>query len=264
MLIVRSSCFDIIRFEPRVARTRFSNSPFRLQDDVMRQLLIVAACVSLAACGRTDDDSDGGAGRAQSAPASAVASTGGSPGSMPKAVADVGTHGENLYDHARKRDWVNAVIAMDSLEQSAQALQPDESAQLRAVLDSLRPAVAGRRRDDAIRLSNAVTRIGAALTERYQPSTPADIVRLDYYGREIEIQAARKNLGGLRVTAADLVRTWDAVKPQVLARGGVVAAARTDSLVASLNEARTPADFARLATPILDVVDELEKAFAKK
>ncbi len=36
-----------------------------------------------------------------------------------------------------------------------------------------------------------------------------------------------------------------------------------DGIVARLTTARTPRDYARLATPVLDEVDSLERAFAR-
>jgi multidrug efflux pump subunit AcrA (membrane-fusion protein) len=101
------------------------------------------------------------------------------------------------------------------------------------------------------------------LTEAYNPKMPADVVRLDYYGRELEIWAARNDLGRITTTRDALRRTWHAVKPNVISHGGAAAAARTDSLVARLDSAKTAKDYAQVATPFLDVVDELEKPFEK-
>ncbi len=182
---------------------------------------------------------------------------------VPAAVADVGTHGEDLYDQAKASSWTKAGQIMDSLSQSAAMLKPDERAQLSGTLDSLTRAIAAHQRAAALEGANHVTFIGAKLTEAYHPKMPADIIRLDYYGRELEIWAAQKNLAKLTSTTADLKRTWDAVKSNEISHGGTVPAAKMDQLVARLAAAKSVGDYAKLATPILDLVDELEKPFEK-
>ncbi len=182
---------------------------------------------------------------------------------VPAAVADVGTHGEDLYDQAKAANWDKATAILDSLNRSASALTAAERSRLRGVLDTLQRAVAGHQRDASVEAANRVTFIGAALTETYRPKMPADIVRLDYYGREIEIWSARNDVNKLSSVSADLRRTWEAIKPSVVSHGGAAAAARMDALVGRLAAAHTSADYKKLATPILDLVDELEKPFEK-
>ncbi len=182
---------------------------------------------------------------------------------VPAAVADVGTHGEDLYDQAKASSWPKARQIMDSLNRSASMLKPDERAQLTGTLDSLTRAIAAHQREAALEGANHVTFIGAKLTEAYHPKMPADIVRLDYYGRELEIWAAQKNMAKLTATTADLKRTWDAVKSNEISHGGTTPAAKMDQLVARLDAAKAVGDYAKLAIPILDLVDELEKPFEK-
>lgn len=180
---------------------------------------------------------------------------------IPTAIADVGNHGEDLYDQIKASNWTRARIIMDSLDTSAKALSAGEHAQLAGVLDTLRRAITNHQRQTAIVAANRVTFLDAKLTEAYHPKMPADVVRLDYYGRELEIWAAQKNMAKLASTSTDLQQTWARVKPLELSHGGAAAAARTDSLVARIAAARTPAEYSKVATPFLDVVDLLEKPF---
>jgi hypothetical protein len=232
----------------------------------MRKTIIIGAAVALlGACGRTDKsasvgsntDSAGGA----VAAATPTATTTDSAASA--VVAAVGTHGEDLYDQAKLGDWTKAQAIMDSLDASARGLKGNENAQITGVLDTLRGAISAHKRDAALEASNRVTLVAATLSEPYHPKTPADVVRLDYYGRELEIWSAQKNMKKLAETAADIRRTWDAVRPAVVSAGGDKAAATTDALIVRLTAAKSPADYAKLATPFLDVVDELEKPFEK-
>ena len=171
---------------------------------------------------------------------------------VPTAVAAIGTHGEDLYDQVKAANWSAATVILDSLDSSANALKPAEKAQLADLLVALHSAVAARQQRLAIVAANRVTFVGAGLTEAYHPVMPAEIVRLDYYGRELEIWAARNDLPRLRTTATALGKSWDAIRASEISHGGAAAAARTDSLVAQLHSATTATGYARLATPILD------------
>jgi hypothetical protein len=231
-------------------------------------ILSIAIATSVVACSKSNGRVDSASGISASKPAAnaeiaeRVADSTQTAG-VPAAVAEVGTHGEDLYDQVKAASWSKAAAIMDSLDRAVSSLKPDERAQLSGVLDTLRSAIAAHRKETALEAANRVTLIGAKLTEAYHPKMPADIVRLDYYGRELEIWAARKDMARLASTAAELRRTWEAVKPIEISNGGAAAAARTDSLVTRLSAAKSPADYAKLATPILDVVDELEKPFEK-
>lgn len=238
----------------------------------MRISILPLVLLAAAACGKADHNATaGGTGAstaAMSRPAASAelserAADSIQAAGVPTAVADIGTRGEDLYDMAKASDWTKARAIMDSLSRSVSALTPEQRAQIAKPVDSLRNAIAAQQRQAALVAANRVTYVAAGMTEAYHPKMPADIVRLDYYGRELEIWAAQKDLGKLQGTAADLRRTWDAVKPTEISHGGASAAAKTDSLVARLTVAKTVADYARLATPILDVVDELEKPFEK-
>lgn len=52
------------------------------------------------------------------------------------------------------------------------------------------------------------------------------------------------------------------MKAKIEAKGGTKEAAVFDGLVVKTEAAKTPADYAKLAAPILDEVDNLEKVFA--
>ena len=66
-----------------------------------------------------------------------------------------------------------------------------------------------------------------------------------------------------RATVAGLRQNWDSVKAAVRAKGGNAEAQKFDALVAQAEAAKTPEDFAKVAKPILDEVDNLEKVFTK-
>lgn len=114
-----------------------------------------------------------------------------------------------------------------------------------------------------MREANHLTELGAQLASGYQSQVPTGVVLLDYYGRELEIWSEAGDLAKLRSTSADIRRTWNALRPQVAARGGTAEASAFDALVSRVGAAATPPAFAAVATPILDAVDGLEKVFTR-
>ena len=237
----------------------------------MDKLICIGTFLFLAACARSEDGHSAAdsiavstklAAATTSADSEAVADSIGSSG-VPTAVADVGTYGEDLYDAVKLSDWAKATAILDSVTTSAKTLRANEKTEIASALNILHSAVPAHQRNTAIESANEVTRLAAAFSEAYHPKTPPDIVRLDYYGRELEIWAARGDTARLATTRGLLEQSWISVKSSVISHGGTTAAAHTDALVKRLAAAHSAADYSRLATPILDVVDELEKPFEK-
>lgn len=196
-----------------------------------------------------------------------VAST--TPGIVPSAMADIGTHGEDLYDAVQAGSWTKASAITDSLGASVTALSGNatiaasELKQLRDELDTLRSVVSAKQRATALKAANHITYLEARMTARYHPATPAEVSLLDYYGRELDIWSAERNSAKLAQTSADLQQTWNLLRPAVEAHGGAAQATHTTTLVERIASAKSPAEYARLAKPFLDEVDLLENVFAK-
>jgi hypothetical protein len=55
-------------------------------------------------------------------------------------------------------------------------------------------------------------------------------------------------------------QTWDSLRPAITAKSATETK-KFDALVAQVESAKTPADYARAATPLLNEVDSLEKLF---
>ncbi|MEA5554728.1 hypothetical protein VB713_27760 [Anabaena cylindrica UHCC 0172] len=106
-----------------------------------------------------------------------------------------------------------------------------------------------------------MTLLAANITKEFEPKVPVEVTLLDYYGRELEIWSATGNTSQLKKTASEMRRTWNAVRPSILARGGTAQVQKFDGLVASVEAAKSSKDYGRLATPVLDEVDNLEKVF---
>jgi hypothetical protein len=177
--------------------------------------------------------------------------------SVPASIDALGHHGENVYDMVKAGNWVAARASADSLHLMIDSVPGAATIAFR----ELNQAIASRNRVAALRAANRLTELGALLSQPYHPSVPAEVMLLDYQGRELEIWAGAADTAMLRRTGAMLRRTWTTVRPQVVARGGSAPAVRFDTLVTRVEAATTPAQYARLATPVLDAVDSLELVF---
>lgn len=184
-------------------------------------------------------------------------------GEVPKALADAGEFGENIYDAAKADDWKIAETKLSELKAAVKELDAAKtnSESLAATLQSLEKAVGGKNKNATLETANKFTLEATNLTARYDPKVPVEVTRLDYYGRELEIWAAEKNEARLKQTALEIRKTWDEVKPQIVARNAAKEAAVFENLIKKTEAAKSISDYAKLATPILDEVDNLEKIF---
>ncbi len=184
-------------------------------------------------------------------------------------VSDVGELGENIYDWAKDRQWTKATGALTSLKKQANALRSrlqdaeEANKQLTNTIAVLEKAVGAKDRQATMLKANRITLIAAGLSEQYHPQIPADIARLDYYGRELEIWSAAKNATKLKETARALEKTWAGVLPSVRKHGGAKQAKTFDKLVSRLAAARSPQEYGHICTQIMDEVDHLEAVYTK-
>ena len=186
--------------------------------------------------------------------------------SPPVSLSDAGEYGENVYDYAKANDWKNAHVKLAALKEAIKKVRSDVKNQS-AVLDrldtnvvALDRAVKARDRQSAMEEANQVTLGVANITAAYKLSVPVEVTKLDYYGRELEVWAQVKDANKLQATAREMRATWDSLRPTIAAKSATEAK-KFDALVAQVESAKTPGDYARVATPVLNEVDNLEKLF---
>ena len=200
---------------------------------------------------------------APATPASTDAGT--SAATVPKPLSAAGEYAENVYDAAKVKDWKTADAKLAALKDSAAQLRGapgvGDLGTLRADTAALEKAVGARDRQAALLASNKATFDAANLSASFDNPVPVAVTKLDYYGRQVQVQAAAGDAAALKQTAAEVRSTWDGVRPQVVSNGGAAEAKKFNGLVARLQQANTPDQYGRLATPILDQVDHLEKVF---
>ncbi len=182
---------------------------------------------------------------------------------VPKALVDAGEFGENIYDAAKLDDWKIAETRLNELKAAVKNLDNQKigSPALDTTLANLEKAVSSKNKNAALEQSNTFTLEAADLTGKYNPKIPVKVTKLDYYGREIEIWAGEKDEAKLKSTTAEIRKTWDAVKPKIEAHNGTKQAAVFEDLVKKTEAAKSISDYAKLANPILDEVDNLENVF---
>ena len=161
---------------------------------------------------------------------------------VPKALADAGEYGENLYDFAKANDWKHA--------------------EARRTVAALNHSVARKQRLMTMREANQVTLDVADLTAAYKVSVPVEVTRLDYYGRELEIWAEVGTMARLKATASGMRHEWNAVRSRVEGKNRAEAE-KFEALVARTERARTPKECSPLASLMLDEVDHLESVFQR-
>ena len=184
-------------------------------------------------------------------------------GQVPAALNDAGELGENIYDAAKMGDWKTADAKLRKLVQAARAIPSDgnASANLEGSLEKLEKSIPAKEKATTLIEANRITLEVANLTAKFDPAVPVEVVKLDYYGRELEIWAIAKNTPKLQEIARSIRQNWILVKPKIEAKGGANVAAAFDRLVVRIESAKAPNDYADLAAPILDEVDNLEKVF---
>src|ERR1700686_893885 len=266
------SCKLPIKFQSRDGNIDMNNSELRKdprRNNPIMLGLIVLLVLGLGACssgsqGETNPNSAGT--KASSTPAATPAVANSKTESVPKSLADAGEYGENIYAHAKANDWKKADAKIAALKETAKKVRADGKNKgtgldrLEADVAALDRAVTAKDHQAAMLAANQITRDVAEMTAVYKVIVPVEVVLLDYYGREVEIWAEAKDTSKLQATVREMRKTWDAVRPSIEAKNSALAK-KFEGLVLQLEAAKGPADYAKVAKPVLDEVDNLEKVF---
>ncbi len=163
----------------------------------------------------------------------------------------------------KAKNWTKASEKLGALKNvsTQMASEKNSNSQLETTITNLEKAVASKDESTALREANQVTFIVADLTAKYNPVVPIEVVKLDFYGRELEIWSLAKDEAKLKATAQAIRETWNAVRTKIEAKGGTKQAKVFETLVVNVETAKTPSDFTKVAKPILDEVDNLERVF---
>ncbi len=115
------------------------------------------------------------------------------------------------------------------------------------------------------RITNKVSAPIPRLFAGYTDPVPPTVLVLDYVGRELMLDAKQRTSSQATADLERAVKTWDTLRPIVVAKGGAPAAAKLDTTLADLRAALDAGDFTALeaaAVTELDDVDTIEGVFA--
>ena len=186
--------------------------------------------------------------------------------SVPTSLTYTGEYGESVFEYAKANDWNSAKLKLEALRKSAKDVstdvknQSDAKDSLDEHVAALGIAVAVKDRQTAMREANRVTLDVANMSTTYKLIVPVEVMRLDYYGRELEIWTEAKDTDRLKATAREMRREWNALRSLVEARSAAEAK-KFGALVAQLESAKTTSDYATDATLVLNEMDKLEELF---
>ena len=201
-----------------------------------------------------------------SAPPTSASAAGTTEENVPIALSNAAEYGENVYDYAKANDWKNADVKLAALRDAVNKVRTDVKNQSEAVdllvgdVTVLDRAITPRDRQSTMREANQLTLDVANMTTVYKLIVPVEVTKLDYYGRELEVWAQAQDANKLQATAREMRQTWDSLRPTIEAHS-IAEARKFDALVARVESAKTDADYAHVATLVLDEVDNLEKLF---
>ncbi len=83
------------------------------------------------------------------------------------------------------------------------------SGDFEAMLVKIEKSVNAKDKTATLIIANQLTLEAANLTAEYNPKVPVEVIKLDFYGRELEIWAAAKDEAKLRETAQMIRQNWD-------------------------------------------------------
>ncbi len=186
---------------------------------------------------------------------------------IPPSLPQIGELGENVYDMAKARDWTKAADKLAALKGAVTRLASELPAagadedHLKEQVIAIDKAVTAKDRQATMRAANQMTLLVAKLTEPFGPKVPADVTRLDYYGRELEVWSAAEDINKLKATIAEMQKTWDRLRPTVIAHNGTAQAKQFDKLMTQAQTAKSRPEYDAASAALLEAVDTLEKVF---
>ena len=197
---------------------------------------------------------------------------------VPSALSDLEGTAEDAYDKALVADYTAVSDDASALDAGWQDFRDQAAADgaTDADLTAMDDAIAGL--GDAVanqssltdyelaRAANAVSGPMDELFALYDDAIPADILALDYGGREVSIDAMEEGMGDALDDIGELEAVWSGVKQQVLDAGGDAEAADYEASLASQTELANGGDASGLLVESnngLEIVDALEGVFTK-
>lgn len=192
--------------------------------------------------------------------------------SMPKEVQLVAEKAENVIDFLLKKEWTEAQSAIDVIvrnetkvedEMLDKGLSLSTVNRFRYLISRLRALA--KERNEPIRAAlnaNQITALLIDLQDCYPQTTPLDISRIDYLGREIVLLSHISNSSdALNKPIIQLQDVWNTLKPTIQKHKGGGIILQMDQVISNLKKESSRSKIKKDGNRILDLVDDMEALF---
>jgi hypothetical protein len=184
----------------------------------------------------------------------------------PLALSAIDHAAQDLFDSARDSAWTQADEHLRELQQGGQNLPTsvapaDVVDSMRARVTQLADTVPHRDRVKTMDAANAITKYAMGLNDAFPSLVPAQLPRLAYLGRQIELSVAAQDQSLFSRTVTDLRQAWQELQPQLEGRGHAADQRRMTDIVVSFEATIKLSDAESLAREERDVVSRLASAF---
>lgn len=177
---------------------------------------------------------------------------------------------KDIYEHAKSNKWkhvANKLNAIRKTEQSyAFATNENNSALLQKLLEAtadLEQTVTQQRRLDTMIYANRITMIGAKMAAPLNPRIPTNVAIIAYSARKLDILSETHHVDKMSEVVYKIHLAWQSLIPQVIEHGGSKEIKKFAEIMKRLETAKTPEEYGRLASSVLDEVNILEQLFPK-
>ena len=177
---------------------------------------------------------------------------------------------KDIYEKAEVNRWKHLDKKLSSIvkvEQLLPSVTPEKDMpyynNLMGVTSELERAIASQDRIVAMKSANKVMILGARLAEAHSSPVPINVAVIAYCGRKLEILSETENVLDLSDTVAKLHLSWQQLIPLVTAYGGLKEVKRFAEIMKRLESAKTPDEYGRLASSVVEEINIIEKIFKK-
>ncbi len=206
--------------------------------------------------------------------AASTGNTGTKAGAVPTMLLDIEDTAEDAFDHALAGN-VSAVgtdaskLAATWSAFRATALaggvsQADATSLDVAIAGLTQAAHASKTPVELARTADAASAPMDRFFAVYNPATPPALLKLDYLGREVQLDARSSDFSGGSTHRSEAAAAWNAIRGEVESKGGATQATAFDASLASMDAAIQAKDATALesaAVHELNLVDDIEKLF---
>jgi len=181
----------------------------------------------------------------------------------PLALSEVDDAARYLFESARDNRWTDAGNQFYTLQHAAEDLPAglapaDVVASLRRRIRELADTVPHHERVRTMDAANAVTQFVIGLSGAFESRVPAQVPRLAYLGRQLELGIAAGDSTTINRATVEIRQTWNELRPELEQRQHLADLRRMSDIVVSLEVTKSRTSQGALARAELDAVSHLE------